>query len=422
MCTCPITIKNPNYATAKKLHHSLSWLNETTMYLKVPCGKCHECRNLREDNYIQRLQLEQMYNHMYFFTLTICDDAMPIFSTGCCDIPVAPWDEVTKMFKRIRKDGTLGHFRYFVLNEYGGKNHRPHFHGVILLRKDEFPNIETDLVFETLKEEWRKNVGSTRNPIWKPMFYYKEKYVNGVLNRTLDVSYIHEFGDASSASNALKYALKYTFKRDDYVEDVLRQASESVLTEDELRDFVKAFKPRIQKSLYLGSIYEPLTIHPKRWASRTTRCTKLVPNPLTSLKGDMPDFEHMVYIDFEDVDFYNVNEGRELELEYRPLIYNHLRECVGFSAHKDYPTFLDPNTTENDSGRPLARYYRKFIQCLVKNEDDVLYWKTKQLEKYGTCSILDERTPRELIEAEARAERAYRLNLESRDTWQDNFV
>lgn len=426
MCISPITIKNPNYATAKRLHTSLSWLNEDTMYIQVPCGKCHECRRVREDNYIQRLQLEQFYNHIYFFTLTICDEALPHFATSEGDlIPVAPWDELTKMWKRLRKSNVFGHFRYFVLNEYGGKNHRPHFHGFILLRKDEFPDAKAGekLVFDTLKEEWRKNVGTTFEPIWKPMFHYKEKYINGILNRTLDVSYVEEIGKASSVSNSIKYALKYTFKKDDYVEEVLDLAWNSSMSDEELRDFTKAFKPKIQKSQYLGSIYEPLTIHPKRWASRCTDRYTTITNPYNTIDGDMPDFEGIKFLRYEPViEFYDVNEARHLELSYRPLIYNHIRSCVSFSAQKDYPCFLDPHSIDNDTTRPLGRYLRKFISCVCKDEDSVLYWKSKQYDRYGCCQILDERTYLQKIQTEQRLDRAYRRNLDTRDNWQDSVL
>lgn len=53
------------------------YLNE---YMYVPCGKCSSCRNIRQHDWIQRLQQEsQKHRYTIFFTLTYDDDCLPRF-------------------------------------------------------------------------------------------------------------------------------------------------------------------------------------------------------------------------------------------------------------------------------------------------------------------------------------------------------
>lgn len=423
MCTCPIKIKNPSYGLRQAIRgYRDVWWQSPHQHLIVPCGKCHECRAVREDNYIQRLELEQFYYREYFVTLTIQDSSMTYYTTSNGEsFAVAPWSDLTNMFKRLRKSGVFGDFRYFFLSEYGGKRHRPHFHGVLLLRKDQFSNDMSDFIHKTLRTEWRRNIGSTRVPVWQPMFTYRCKYVNGKKMENLSVSYIEENGLTSSASKGLKYALKYTFKQDDFVQAHLDEQS-SVLSQTEYDEFLRAFKPKICKSLFLGSVYDYRTFHKKRFELVKTQVLSRRPAVLY----------HPAY-NYEPVDCYadwledheaikDVNDGEALSLAYRPLIYNHLLGCCRFSLNSDFPVYLSPWKNDNERPRPLSRYFRKYLGIFFRDPVQVLYWKKKQYERYGVCDILVDRDNFEMIQTELLRDKAYRANFSFRDIWQDEFM
>ena len=57
------------------------------------------------------------------------------------------------MIKRIRKSEDFPAFRYFAVWEYGHKHHRPHFHYLIFVRKEEGDSPAFPLMLEQRWEE-----------------------------------------------------------------------------------------------------------------------------------------------------------------------------------------------------------------------------------------------------------------------------
>lgn len=114
-------------------------------YRFVPCGMCIECRNMRREEYTQRLKHEiQTANYIAsFITLTYRDDELPLLyplgsaAVGTYFGSVPPsfgstlykpdakqfCDKLTKRFRR--KYGKLP-FKYICAGEYGDDGHRPH--------------------------------------------------------------------------------------------------------------------------------------------------------------------------------------------------------------------------------------------------------------------------------------------------------
>ena len=111
-----------------------------------PCKMCIECRNIRREDFKQRLQFEIMnYNYVAsFVSLTYRDSDLPVLlpegsaivgnyfgncppAYGSTLYPPDISQFCDKMQKRLkRKYGRSG--KYIAVGEYGDDGHRPHFH------------------------------------------------------------------------------------------------------------------------------------------------------------------------------------------------------------------------------------------------------------------------------------------------------
>lgn len=107
--------------------------------VKVPCGYCRTCLINKKQQWIFRLQQEEKIStSSYFVTLTYNDANLPITGEG---IPTLAPDDLTKYMKRLRKrEKGNDKIRYYSVGEYGTKNHRPHYH-LILLNVKNHENI-----------------------------------------------------------------------------------------------------------------------------------------------------------------------------------------------------------------------------------------------------------------------------------------
>lgn len=125
MCRSPISIKNPNYGATGKF---AQFKDTVSARIFVPCGFCDQCIQHRQFQYVQRLQMEELANHLFFCTLTYNNDCLPVVGTSSgYSIRYADVSDVQAMFKRLRKRDYLGRpFRYFGVTELGSKRGRPH--------------------------------------------------------------------------------------------------------------------------------------------------------------------------------------------------------------------------------------------------------------------------------------------------------
>lgn len=125
MCISPVRIRNPNFHI---YNAGTKYKDTESAFINVPCGVCCECVAIRQMSYIQRLQMEETKNHLFFCTLTYNDDSMPyhVCSNGY-KIRFADIHDVQCMIKRLRKSGAFGRpFRYFGVSELGSRRGRPH--------------------------------------------------------------------------------------------------------------------------------------------------------------------------------------------------------------------------------------------------------------------------------------------------------
>lgn len=259
MCISPIRIKNPNKGL-KVAPGSVNQLKDcTSAYIDVPCGVCSECIAVKQMSIVQRIQMESLDHHLFFCTLTYQDSEIPVIHTSTgYDIRYADVSDVQKMCKRLRKSEAFGRpFRYFAVSELGSKKGRPHFHIIFLLPKHEGDDFNTCIslqkrLFDTVFSEWRRNYGSTRAPIWRPLSLFVERFSGGELKRTFDLHYVQPYQGSSSFLSVAFYVIKYMLKPSSRAVR-LQQALHLNLPPGEYEKVWSLVRPRYFKSLDFGS-------------------------------------------------------------------------------------------------------------------------------------------------------------------------
>lgn len=204
-------------------------------------------------------------------------------------------------------------FRYLYVSELGGQKGRPHFHVLFFIPKYKDDNEYTPLnlereMYDAVFHEWRRNYGSNRNPIYKPLFTFKQVYCSGVIHRNFDLHYVIPTSD-SDASSVAFYVMKYMLKPSDKLSR-LQQALHLNLPPDEYESVWSIVKTRLVASKGLG---------------------------------------------------LNLDEDGNID----PLILEHLRKSITLST--DFPKFFNP---KDGKSFPLSRYYRSRGQ--IYTLDDAL--------------------------------------------------
>lgn len=110
--------------------------------IKIPCGKCVECKKRRVSDWIIRLKNEHENSlSSYFVTLTFNTSNVPISKNGFMTLD---YEVVRKFIKRLRKLNK-SKIVYYVVGEYGDIRKRPHYH-MLLFNLEDVNNIT---------KEWR---------------------------------------------------------------------------------------------------------------------------------------------------------------------------------------------------------------------------------------------------------------------------
>ena len=222
MCLSPVMIPNP-YKGANLSADVRKLKDCTSAYIPVPCGVCSECIHTAQMSIMQRVLLESKVNHVFMIMLSYNEESLPIYTAPDGKrFKYANWKHIQDMFKRIRKDNVFGSrgCRYLACSEFGGDRHRPHFHLLFFLKKfdsddrNDILNL-TKLVWNTFFRYWSVNIGSKRNPEYKPLFTYCERLTRKGWKRNYDVQYVE------SEKNAAAYCTKYLLKDSDYVRRLL---------------------------------------------------------------------------------------------------------------------------------------------------------------------------------------------------------
>lgn len=203
--------------------------------------------------------MEEKINYLFFGTLTYQNSMIPKLTTSQGKtFNYVDWTDFQKMWKRIRKQNPVSRpLKYFAVSEYGGKRHRPHIHFILSVPKyvsdPDYLYLDFEhILFDCIKREWRRNVGSTRMPIYKPLFRYIVYFVAGQRRCTYDFHYIEPFFTDSGVAGVTTYVTKYLTKSDDYV-NRLQQALKINLEPEEYEEVWNKLRPRYLQSHGVGS-------------------------------------------------------------------------------------------------------------------------------------------------------------------------
>lgn len=209
-------------------------------------------------NLIQRARIMSLDHYIFFATLTYNPESLPIYNLDDGrTIPYADISDVQKMFKRIRKDNLfLRPFKYFFVSERGKKG-RPHYHGMIFIPKSKeddtlYPAVMEKHISNTLITEWRRNYGTRRKPVWKPLFTYRVKYAHGKRYCNFDLHYVVPFATEHGSDDVAFYISKYILKPSRR-EIRLQQALHLNLTPDEFDTVWNVVRSRSFCSLGFGA-------------------------------------------------------------------------------------------------------------------------------------------------------------------------
>lgn len=127
MCLFPVILENPRYKKAPAKDSRLHGV-------KIPCGRCQECRNRRANDWKQRLyeELKSQTTPAYFITLTISDETLSTFRNP---EDTSQWNaEFGKLIEAWRKRNYRSGVkeRHFFATERGQEcTERIHAHGIV---------------------------------------------------------------------------------------------------------------------------------------------------------------------------------------------------------------------------------------------------------------------------------------------------
>lgn len=263
MCLSPIKIRNPNLnAFSRKNELTRLFSDCESQFILVPCNRCSVCIALRQNYFVQRVQMECLDRVLFFVTLTYNNEYVPKLIIDGEELLVHDIRDLQNMWKRIRKNYDLPNFRYFVTCEYGSRTHRPHYHLLLTFPYSYFnlsqgkPIFNEVLSFERklqdiLLNEWVVNIGSNRNPDYQPLCNF---HCNGDF-RTFDCQFVDTI--YQDCKNVSFYVSKYVCKYDKYVDAILKQFR--YLYDDfEYYYFKERFKPKFLYSKGFGNVESPL--------------------------------------------------------------------------------------------------------------------------------------------------------------------
>lgn len=266
MCLSPILIPNKSRMYKGKVDSLTHFHDTTSQYIYVSCGVCPQCLRKKQMYLVQRCQLESIDNYLFFATFTYSNDMLPFININGYTHYYASVDDFQKMIKRVRKSPFFMRYtdndgkcfiKYLYVSEYGSKRHRPHFHAIFFVPKGRFDNVYTPLSFESVLRnlflsEWRRNVGSTRVPIYRPLCDFTQKFSSGKLRSNFDLHFVNPCLSSGQESDVAFYVTKYCLKYDKWFDDK-RKALYLNLPPDEYHDAMALLKPAVRYSKFFGA-------------------------------------------------------------------------------------------------------------------------------------------------------------------------
>lgn len=253
MCLNPLLIPNKNFHNGVNYINRYSFLSDTTsLYLKVPCGNCAECRHLKQLYLTQRVEQQAVGHYCFFVTLTYDNKHLPITMVDGREYQYVDRSHIQKMFKRLSKESDFHVDKYLYVTEYGGFRHRPHVHMLLFVPKSPSDDIFSPLMEEKtlerlLKKHWSINIGTNRKPVYEPLFTDVCRHTRYGLKRPFSCEYVKQ----TDETNVSFYVTKYLLKYDTWLEKV-RFGLYKRLDIEEYKRVWKLLKPICEYSNYFG--------------------------------------------------------------------------------------------------------------------------------------------------------------------------
>lgn len=204
--------------------------------------------------------MEGLSHDLYFLTLTYNNDSLPVVERGDFKLPYVDLTDWQKMIKMIRKHEDLPPFKYFLVTEYGSKRHRPHIHAILSFPKLNSRSNNVRYSFELrlhqiFLDHWRRNYGSTRSPVWRPLC----TYVRTFKTRNFDLHYLNPYSSKDGLDDVAFYATKYALKYDSWL-DKLKSKLFFNLPESDFTEVWNLLRPRRLISKGFGGLSDPLVL------------------------------------------------------------------------------------------------------------------------------------------------------------------
>lgn len=173
---------------------------------------------MRQAWFNQRVQMESLRSELFMITLTY-NEYVPHIDFKGYKLQFPDYRDIQNMCKRIRKKGWK--FRYWFCSEYGRKHKRPHYHGLIAIDRNDYPDVHWSVLEQTFSklflDHWSVNVGSRQNPKYKPLLTY-------VKQRNKCTYDFHHVEAVPGHDNDLSfYCSKYVLKYDDRTDKLLKK-------------------------------------------------------------------------------------------------------------------------------------------------------------------------------------------------------
>lgn len=368
MCISPQLIRNPNVGLGDI---GLNYLKDcTSAYIRVPCGHCPECIQVRQMGIVQRMNVEYKYNHLLFIMCSYKPGMLPVLElSNGWKIPYADWKDLQNAFKRLRKRNAFGRpFRYLAVSERGERGHRPHFHIILILKKldsdDKYtPFSLQQIVFKEFLSEWKRNV-ATRvrpsdgrivpdnwHPDYKPLLEYHRIFTRHGWKSNYTVEYIRPLSVFSTEDAVSFYITKYISKHDTFTEK-LRSALELNLEEDYFKEVWNIVKPRCRWSHGFG----------------------------------VNGWPQLILLDDPKIDYVTGEMSIQSVVKTVPdeSALSYIHDIVSKGTSSDSPKFL----ADNGAVYPLSRYYYRFGEIIDRSLADK-FFRGSLKEKYDGMSFFD---------------------------------
>lgn len=123
----------PCYLSLKKINPSV-YKRFPSVYIRVPCGKCTNCKIRRTKEWSLRLAMEAtQWEDIQFVTLTFSNDYVYIENRVTGELKESLMIRDIQLYiKRVRTElfraGWHFPIKYYAVGEYGPRTNRPHYH------------------------------------------------------------------------------------------------------------------------------------------------------------------------------------------------------------------------------------------------------------------------------------------------------